>query len=182
MGFCLLNNIAIAAAHALDAHGLDRVLIVDWDVHHGNGTQHIFEDRADVLYYSSHRSGGFYPGTGSASERGRGPGDGLTINVELAVGDGDEALLGALRSQLIPAADAFVPQLVLISAGFDAHVSDPLGGLAVTETGFATATQLLVDLAERHAEGRIALVLEGGYDLDGIGACVASTARVLGAS
>ena len=182
MGFCLLNNIAIATAHALTAHSLERVLIVDWDVHHGNGTQHVFEDRSDVLFYSSHRGGGFYPGTGAASERGRGAGMGFTINVPLAQGAGDEALLSGLRDVLMPAAEAFAPQLVLVSAGFDAHESDPLGGLAVTEDGFAAATELLMGLADRHADGRIALILEGGYDLSGIGACVQATARALGAA
>ena len=183
MGFCLLNNIAIAAAHGIHAHGLRRVMIVDWDVHHGNGTQHIFEDRGDVFFYSSHRyGGGFFPMTGQAHERGRGAGAGCTLNVPLSLGDGDEALLAGLRDQLIPEADRFAPELILVSAGFDAHTSDPIGGLAVTAAGFAAATQLLIDMADRHAEGRIALILEGGYDLGGVAACVAATARTLGAT
>jgi len=182
MGFCLLNNIAIAAAHACTAHGLERVLVVDWDVHHGNGTQHIFEERSDVFFYSSHRGDGFYPGTGAASERGLGDGLGYTLNWPLRPGDGDAALLEGIHHGLLPAVEAYSPQLVLVSAGFDAHVSDPLGGLAVTEAGFAGATERLIALAERFAEGRIAMVLEGGYDLDGLGACVRSVARAMGAT
>ncbi len=183
MGFCLLNNIAIAAQHAITAHNVGRVAIVDWDVHHGNGTQHIFEDRGDVLFYSSHRWGrGFYPETGASTERGRGDGLGLTINVPLRAGAGDEALLEALDANLLPALEAFEPELILVSAGFDAHTSDPLGGLAVSEAGFAAATERLLGMAERHCGGRIGLILEGGYDLEGIGACVRATARVLGAT
>ena len=181
MGFCLLNNVAIAVEHARRVCGLERVLVVDWDVHHGNGTQHIFEERPDVLFYSSHRAGGFYPGTGGAEERGIGAGVGFTVNAPLAKGDGDAELLQAMRDHLVPAVERFRPELILVSAGYDAGVSDPLGGLCVTEAGFAEATGLVVALAERFAEGRVALVLEGGYDLHGLARCVASTVRVLGA-
>jgi acetoin utilization deacetylase AcuC-like enzyme len=182
MGFCLLNNVAIAAAHALRTYPLERVLVVDWDVHHGNGTQHIFHERSDVLFFSTHRGGGFYPGTGAAEDRGVGAGLGFTVNAPLSRGDGDAELLQAMRDLLVPAAERFRPQLILVSAGYDASISDPLGGLRVTEAGFAEATRVVVALADRFAEGRVALVLEGGYDLHGLGRCVASTVRALGAA
>jgi len=167
MGFCLFNNVAVAAAMLRATCGIDRVLIVDWDVHHGNGTQHIFEDDPTVFYYSSHQMP-LYPGTGYARERGRGAGDGATLNVPLRPGDGDGPFLDALTGSLVPAMASFRPELVLISAGFDAHADDPLGGLAVTTTAFAEATRGVRGIADRHAGGRVVSVLEGGYDLDAL--------------
>ncbi|MCP4806553.1 MAG: histone deacetylase [Proteobacteria bacterium] len=163
MGFCLFNNVAIAAAQALERSDVERVLIVDWDVHHGNGTQHIFEDRDDVLFFSAHQ-GDFYPGTGLVEERGRGRGEGFTVNAPLRSGAGDDELRAAFLGRLIPAAQSFGPDLVLVSAGFDAHVDDPLAGLRATSQGFATLTRMVRDLAVEECDGRLALVLEGGYD------------------
>jgi acetoin utilization deacetylase AcuC-like enzyme len=163
MGFCLFNSVAVAAAELRDACRLSRVLVVDWDVHHGNGTQHIFEEDPSVYFYSSHQMP-LYPGTGYAHERGRGAGQGATLNVPLRPGDGDERFLGALTEQLVPAMEIFRPEFVLISAGFDAHRADPLGGLEVSTEAFGEATRIVRGIAERHAGGRVVSVLEGGYD------------------
>ena len=178
MGFCLFNNVAVAAAHLRAEHAVERVLIVDWDVHHGNGTQHIFDEESSVFYYSSHQMP-LYPGTGRATERGRGPGEGATLNVPLREGDSDERFLAALEERLVPAMDAFRPQFVLISAGFDAHVADPLGGLRVSTEAFAEATRIVRGIAERFASGRLVSVLEGGYDLDALAASVAAHLETL---
>jgi acetoin utilization deacetylase AcuC-like enzyme len=178
MGFCLFNNVAVAAAALRAEMGLDRVLIVDWDVHHGNGTQHIFEEDPSVFYYSSHQMP-LYPGTGHARERGRGRGAGATLNVPLAEGDGDEPFLSALSDRLAPAMEAFRPEFILISAGFDAHRSDPLGGLDVRTEAFAEATRIVRALADRHASGRIVAVLEGGYDLEALAESAAAHVEVL---
>jgi acetoin utilization deacetylase AcuC-like enzyme len=164
MGFCLYNNVAVAAAHLRAALGLRRVLIVDWDVHHGNGTQDIFEEDPAVFFFSVHQWP-LYPGTGRREEIGRGAGRGATLNCTLPPGAGDKEFLGALREELLPAAKRFRPELVLVSAGFDAHRADPLGGLAVTTGAFAEATRIVCDLARDTAGGRLVSVLEGGYDL-----------------
>jgi len=172
MGFCLFNNVAVAAAALRAVHGLERVLIVDWDVHHGNGTQHIFEEDPSVFYYSSHQMP-LYPGTGHARERGRGPGAGATLNVPLSPGDGDEPFLAGLTEALVPAMESFRPQFVLVSAGFDAHRDDPLGGLDVSTSAFAEATGIVRGIADRWAAGRIVSALEGGYDLEALAASAA---------
>jgi acetoin utilization deacetylase AcuC-like enzyme len=178
MGFCLYNNVAVAARQLIDEEGLSRVLIVDWDVHHGNGTQHLFEEQADVFFFSVHQWP-LYPGTGTRAERGRGRGAGTTLNCTLPPGAGDEAFLAALRDELTPAADRFRPEFVLVSAGFDAHVADPLADLRVTTPAFAEATRLVRAIAERHAGGRLVSTLEGGYDLDALAACVAAHLEAL---
>jgi acetoin utilization deacetylase AcuC-like enzyme len=178
MGFCLLNSIAIAANHAL-ANGIERVAIVDWDVHHGNGTQDIFYESDRVLFCSTHRYGGFYPGTGAASERGQGVGLGFTLNVPMRAGDGDRTVTSAFRDVILPAVAAFEPQLMLVSAGFDAHRADPLGGLAMTEQGFYELAAMTVETADRFAEGRLVALLEGGYDPDALGRSVFATIAAL---
>ena len=164
MGFCIFNNIAIAARYLREKHGVPRVLIVDWDVHHGNGTQDAFYSDPSVLYFSTHLSP-HYPGTGGEAERGEGAGLGTTLNVPLSAGSGDAELARAYAEKLEPAAEAFRPGFVLVSAGFDSHRSDPLGGLAATAAGFAALTRRAKGIAERHSGGRMVSVLEGGYDL-----------------
>jgi acetoin utilization deacetylase AcuC-like enzyme len=167
MGFCLFNNAAIGAAYLRAQHGLERVLILDWDVHHGNGTQHMFECDPGVLYASLHQYP-FYPGTGAADEVGEADGAGFTVNVPLPAGCGDAEYRDAFDSVIEPIVEQYAPQFVLISAGFDPHVNDPLGGMRVTESGFAAMMQVMLGVATRSANGRCIAVLEGGYDLDAI--------------
>ncbi len=177
MGFCLLNTVALGAAHAL-ARGLERILVLDWDVHHGNGTQDAFYTTDRVLLCSVHQWP-LYPGTGSSSERGEGRGAGFTLNAPLPRGRGDDDYRRVFDERFLPAARAFRPELVLISAGFDAHAADPLGGMRVTEAGFASLAQRAVDIAEEYAAGRLVAVLEGGYDPGGLARSVAAVLRVL---
>jgi len=167
MGFCLFNNIAIGARYAIRNFPLQRILIVDWDVHHGNGTQNSFYEDPQVLYFSTHRYGFFYPGTGAATEVGKGKGEGFTVNVPLSTRCGDADYGNIFQKILKPIALEYQPQLILISAGFDIHYDDPLGGMEVTEKGFARMTQLLTEIAEVTAQGKLAITLEGGYDVAG---------------
>ena len=178
MGFCVFANVAIAAEHARQALGAQRVLVVDWDVHHGNGTQHVFEARDDVLVFNAHQWP-HYPGTGGHHEQGRGAGVGYTINAPLpgGLGDGDYASL--FREVLRPVAESFRPDLVLVSAGFDAHRDDPLGGMAVTAEGFAGLCGVVREIAGHSAGGKLVLVLEGGYDLAGLADSVHACVEVL---
>lgn len=171
MGFCFFNNVAIAARYFQRKHGLARVLIVDWDVHHGNGTQHAFEDDPAVLFFSTHQYP-HYPGTGRATERGRGQGEGMTINVPMEAGEGDEEYRAVFQKVLVPAADAFRPDVVIISAGFDAHRDDPLAGMGLTEDGYAELTRIVAGIARRHSQGRLLSALEGGYHLRALSASV----------
>jgi len=166
MGFCLFNGIAVAAAHACDEGGLERVAVIDFDVHHGNGTQAIFEHDPRVLYLSSHQMP-LYPDTGYPDERG----DGNVLNAPLPPGAGSAAFRRAWEDVLMPALDAFKPQLVLVSAGFDGHWRDPLAQLQLQSDDYAWLTRALVAIAERHARGRVVSVLEGGYDLDALREC-----------
>jgi acetoin utilization deacetylase AcuC-like enzyme len=177
MGFCLFNNAAIAAEVALE-HGAGKVLILDWDVHHGNGTQSAFWDRRDVLYLSSHQWP-YYPGTGAPTEIGVGSGRGFTVNCALPAGRTDADYGAVFHDLFLPIAEAFGPDLVIVSAGFDPHESDPIGGMQVTERGFAAMASLVKALAERTSGGKLVLMLEGGYDLRGLAASVHACAEVL---
>lgn len=166
-GFCIFNNVAIGAMHALLKHKMERILVVDWDLHHGNGTQHIFYNDPRVLYFSTHQYP-YYPGTGGMEEIGRGPGKGFTVNVPLSAGAGDVDYIKIFRRILEPVALEFQPQLVLLSAGFDIYYQDPLGGMRVTPNGFAALTRILLNIADDCCQGRLVGVLEGGYHLQGL--------------
>lgn len=169
MGFCLLANAAIAGLYLIDQHGLDRVAIVDWDVHHGNGTQHVFAQSADILSCSIHGHPDYvYPGTGYAHERGSGAGKGATLNVPLMPGSGDDCYMRAFEEVLLPSLEDFRPQFIIISAGFDAHERDPLAPLNLQTESFGWMTDRITELAASVANGRVVSVLEGGYDLQAL--------------
>ena len=178
MGFCIFNSIALGARHAIQRHGLARVLIADWDVHHGNGTQDIFYGDPDVLFFSTHQSP-WYPGTGMEGETGAGAGSGTTINCPFPAHSGRVEILGAFRERLLPAAEAFRPELVMVSAGFDSRLGDPLGRFRLLDDDFREMTMLLREVADRHAGGRLVSALEGGYSLEGLAAGVTSHIEAL---
>jgi acetoin utilization deacetylase AcuC-like enzyme len=175
MGFCLLGSIAAAAKHAADVHGLARIAIVDFDVHHGNGTQDLVQGDARIMYLSAHQMP-LFPGTGHPSDTGSA---GNIRNVALRSGAGSAEFRAAMTDHLLPAVDAFAPELLLISAGFDAHRADPLAGLMLTEADFAWITEALCDLADTHCAGRLISCLEGGYDLEALAASAAAHVDVL---
>lgn len=167
MGFCLFNNVAVAARALQAEMGLEKLMILDWDVHHGNGTQHTFESDPSVLYVSTHQYP-HYPGTGAFSEAGQGAGHGATVNLPMPAGCGDAEYIGLLQRVIMPIARNFRPQMILVSCGFDAHRDDPLAGMEVTEQGYRTMTRLVRELAEDICQGRLMFVLEGGYALSGL--------------
>jgi acetoin utilization deacetylase AcuC-like enzyme len=165
-GFCIFNNIAIGARHAMKKHGMKRILIVDWDLHHGNGTQHSFYNEKRVLYFSTHQSP-FYPGTGGIDETGRGKGLGYTINVPLRSGPGDAEFVRIFKRILEPVAERYEPEIILLSAGFDIYKKDAMGGMNLTTSGFAYLTRILMNIAETYCGGRFIATLEGGYNIEG---------------
>jgi len=185
MGFCIFNNVAVAARYALDQHGLERVMIIDYDVHHGNGTQEMFYDDSRVLYFSVHQAP-FYPGTGQWDERGEGPALGTTINIPLPAGAGFNTYEAIFRQIMVPAADRFKPQLILVSAGFDAHwkETDAMTGLLspgmlISTAGIAKLNQIIINLANALCQGRLVLVLEGGYEQQATASCIATCINLL---
>lgn len=178
MGFCVLSNIAIAAKYAQQKYGVGKILIADWDVHHGNGTQDIFYTDDSVLFFSSHQSP-WYPGTGAATETGTGPGLGTTVNVPLPAGSGAPEIVGAFEQKLLPVVARFRPELVLVSAGFDSRRGDPLGQFLLDDEDFAQLTKLLRGIADEYAGGKLVSFLEGGYSLDGVAKGVAAHIEAL---
>jgi acetoin utilization deacetylase AcuC-like enzyme len=178
MGFCLFNNAAIAAAAVRASEGLERIAILDWDVHHGNGTQHVFESERDVLYASLHQFP-FYPGTGSLREQGIDAGSGTTVNLPMPAGCGDSEYGATFDAVLVPVLHEFEPELIVVSAGFDAHARDPLASMHVTTEGFAAMAARIREVADACCEGRLLLVLEGGYDLEALSESVAAVVAVL---
>ncbi|MBM4332421.1 MAG: histone deacetylase [Deltaproteobacteria bacterium] len=167
MGFCLFNNVAIAAGYSTKSYSLKKVLIIDWDLHHGNGTQHSFYERPDVLYFSAHQFP-YYPGTGYVTEVGSGAGKGFTVNVPLQAGPGDAEYMQVFEEVLEPIALEFKPEIIFVSAGFDIYYQDPLGGMQVTPAGFANLAKVVLDFAKETCKGKVVFVLEGGYHLNGL--------------
>jgi len=179
MGFCYINNVAVATRYVQKQHDLERILILDWDVHHGNGTQHIFEKDPSVFYISLHQDpSSCYPGTGWASETGNGKGKGYTLNFPMAPGAGNEEYLEAME-KAEQTMEKFRPQFVLVSAGFDAHLADPLAHIKLTRKGYQELTRRIKNIADVHAEGRLVSVLEGGYNLKALGESVQAHIQVL---
>ncbi len=178
MGFCLFNSIAIAARYLQQHHGIERVLILDWDVHHGNGTQHTFEHDPSVMFVSLHQYP-FYPGSGAKSETGIDAGEGTTLNCPMSAGMGDDHYRQAFDEIILPKVSNFNPDFVLVSAGFDAHQADPLGAMNLTTDSYCWMTRAVMEVADKYCHGRLVSVLEGGYDLDALAASVTEHVRVL---
>jgi len=179
MGFCLFNNVAIAAGYALKTHKIKRALIIDWDLHHGNGTQHSFYERADVLYFSTHQFP-YYPGTGFVNEVGSGAGRGFTVNVPLSPGPGDGEYMMIFEQILEPIAREYKPDIIFVSAGFDIYYHDPLGGMRVTPEGFANLAKIVSEFAQETCQGKVVFVLEGGYHLEGLRSSVKEVLKTMG--
>src|SRR5579872_3917306 len=180
MGFCLFNNIAIGARYAQRKYGVDRVLIADWDVHHGNGTQDIFYTDGTVFFFSTHQHP-WYPGTGAPGETGEGAGAGMTMNCPFPAGSGRREILGAFEKMLVPAAKKIKPELVLISAGFDSRLDDPLGNFLLSDADFADLTRVMLEMADQYAGGRVVSVMEGGYSLSGLASATHAHVKTLAA-
>jgi acetoin utilization deacetylase AcuC-like enzyme len=178
MGFCLFNNVAIGARYAQRKYGVERIAVLDWDVHHGNGTQEIFYKDDSVFYVSLHQYP-FYPGTGAATERGTGKGEGFTLNCPMGAGSVEKDYLNAFETQILPALHRFRPQLLMISAGFDAHADDPLANISLRESSFAKMTELACEVSSKYADGKIVSVLEGGYNLQALARSVEAHLTVL---
>ncbi len=178
MGFCLFNNVAVAARYALVRYRLNRVMVVDWDLHHGNGTERIFYEDDRVLFLSVHQSPA-YPGTGWIGDVGWGRGEGYSINIPVPPGTGDEAYWHIFERVVLPVAERFAPELVLVSAGMDGHFRDPIGGLMLTSRGYAKMAWALMQIAQEYSQGRLVFILEGGYDLEGLGSSLASVAAAV---
>ncbi|MBI1820457.1 MAG: histone deacetylase [Nitrospirae bacterium] len=178
MGFCLINNVAVGARYVQQKYKLERVAIIDWDVHHGNGTQEIFYEDPAVFYFSVHQFP-FYPGTGRSGETGKGPGEGYTLNCPLDQGSGDREYFDPFENILFPRLEIFKPQFIFISAGFDAHKDDPLAGMAVSTDGFGRLTSIVRQMAEQFCDGRLVSVLEGGYHLEALAESVEKHISVL---
>jgi len=178
LGFCLFNNIAILARYLQIEHGLERVLILDWDVHHGNGTQHSFESDPSVLYISTHQYP-WYPGTGAASEIGTGAGQGATLNCPMPAGSDDDDYEHIFQEKILPKIDEFKPEVILVSAGFDAHIDDPLGEIRLSTAFFGWMSRILMEKADRYANGRLISLLEGGYNLQALPLCIADHLKAL---
>ncbi len=178
MGFCLFNNVAILARYLQKKHGVGKILILDWDVHHGNGTQHSFEEDPSVLYVSTHEYP-YYPGTGAYSETGKGRGSGATLNCPMRAGSNNQDYETAFVQKILPAIDSFAPDFIIISAGFDAHIDDPLGHICLSTEFYSWMSLRLMEAAEKNCQGRIISVLEGGYNLSALPLCVAEHLSVL---
>ena len=178
MGFCLFNNVALGARYAMNIYGVKKILIVDWDLHHGNATQNTFYSEAAVLYFSTHQFP-YYPGSGNLTEVGQGDGKGFTVNVPLSPGHGDVDFFQIFKQILVPIARAFKPELIFVSAGFDTYAGDPLGGMKVTPQGYAAMTRLIMNIAKTCASERVAITLEGGYHLTGLTESVRAVLREL---
>jgi acetoin utilization deacetylase AcuC-like enzyme len=178
LGFCLFNNVAVVARYLQKQHGLDKILVLDWDVHHGNGTQHSFEEDPSVFYVSTHQYP-FYPGTGAASETGVGRGENATLNCPMPAGATDADYEEAFREKLLPRVDQFSPDAVIISAGFDAHVDDPLAQVCLSADFFGWMSTRMMEIADKHAGGRIISMLEGGYNVNQLPHCIEAHLKVL---
>jgi acetoin utilization deacetylase AcuC-like enzyme len=178
MGFCLFNNVAVAARYAQEKFGVGKIVILDWDVHHGNGTQEIFYNDPLVFYISTHQYP-FYPGTGDRSERGEGKGEGYTLNCPMRSGSGEKEYVEAFQKEIIPAIEMYKPELIMISAGFDAHKDDPLANINLTEESFAKMTAIMMEVADKYCGGKIISVLEGGYNLQALARSVEAHVRKL---
>jgi len=178
LGFCIFNNIAVLARHLQQKYKLDKIAIVDWDVHHGNGTQHLFEEEPSVLYISIHQFP-YYPGTGNYYEIGIGRGKGATLNCPMPAGSDTDDYAAAFQHKILPKLDEFKPECILISAGFDAHAADPLAQMLLSDSFYGWMTERLLEVADKHCQGRVLSLLEGGYDLDALARCVAIHLKTL---